>query len=256
MAAPRGPTSQWEALLEALPPSEHEELRAQIGRALIDELEMVQQEVRMLLEIWQEYRSETDTLTQPHINTETACLPEPPMVRDRLTQELKFLAEQLRQTRHELLAASNVYQPSLQELREARKRLEHKFVHESATTRAALSASPNLPSATAASSDPLPPPMSKAPLPLPLAAPASLPRVSRPPPLGAALDRQLPMRPTSENHKQLPRPPPRGPLDARAPSAPRTRPGARRTVVRSASTQDSTLRPLRRLPSSHVTTSS
>ena len=49
----------------------------------------------MLLEIWRDYREETDEISQ----TQTS-LPEPPEVRERLKQEIRFFAQSIREKKN------------------------------------------------------------------------------------------------------------------------------------------------------------
>eukprot|EP00056_Hartaetosiga_gracilis_P012466 m.199034 g.199034 ORF g.199034 m.199034 type:complete len:474 (+) comp13693_c1_seq3:43-1464(+) len=79
-------------------PSEQEEVRRSIGESLITEVEGLQMELNALLEIWRDYREETQRKELEHqqqqrqTSLRKKLLPEPPNVRERLQQEIKFFA--------------------------------------------------------------------------------------------------------------------------------------------------------------------
>eukprot|EP00730_Choanoeca_flexa_P015043 TRINITY_DN6801_c0_g1_i1.p1 TRINITY_DN6801_c0_g1~~TRINITY_DN6801_c0_g1_i1.p1 ORF type:complete len:317 (+),score=66.83 TRINITY_DN6801_c0_g1_i1:143-1093(+) len=80
-------------IFDQVPASEHDEVRRILGVSLIDRIEDLQREIDLLLEIWQEYRQETDL--QQHEEPAQPSLPEPPLVRATLSNEIRFFAKQL-----------------------------------------------------------------------------------------------------------------------------------------------------------------
>lgn len=95
-------TSLWRLIEEFVPESERLEIKEALGEDLVDETLDLQNEASTLLEIWQDYRDETDKeereqALQRHLNR----LPEPPMIRENLKKEIKMFVEMLQQRAHE-----------------------------------------------------------------------------------------------------------------------------------------------------------
>eukprot|EP00040_Diaphanoeca_grandis_P016262 m.83841 g.83841 ORF g.83841 m.83841 type:complete len:397 (+) comp25678_c0_seq1:179-1369(+) len=88
--------SAWQILTESIPKSEHEEIKRIIGEELVDEAEILHAEVVSLLDIWQDYRTRTESDLETIQTPSLAPLPEPPMVRDHLKQEIRFFLESLK----------------------------------------------------------------------------------------------------------------------------------------------------------------
>ncbi|KAJ7383859.1 Coiled-coil domain-containing protein 24 [Desmophyllum pertusum] len=94
--------SLWRLIEEFVPESERLEIKEALGEDLVDETLDLQNETSTLLEIWQDYREETDKeekeqALQRHLNR----LPEPPMIRENLKKEVKMFVEMLHQRARE-----------------------------------------------------------------------------------------------------------------------------------------------------------
>ncbi|XP_078353739.1 coiled-coil domain-containing protein 24-like isoform X2 [Oculina patagonica] len=94
--------SLWKLIEEIVPESERLEIKEALGEDLVDETLDLQNEASTLLEIWQDYREETDKeerdqALQRHLNK----LPEPPMIRENLKKEIKMFVEMLQQKARE-----------------------------------------------------------------------------------------------------------------------------------------------------------
>lgn len=84
------PLSLWQLVEQNVSPSEQNEIKNMLGESLIDTTLELHQEVNMLMEIWRDYNDETE-IENKH------KLAEPPHMRDRLIQEISFLAENIRE---------------------------------------------------------------------------------------------------------------------------------------------------------------
>lgn len=94
--------SLWRLIEEYVPESERIEIKEALGEDLVDETLDLHNEASTLLEIWQDYREETDNeekdqTLQRHLNR----LPEPPMIRENLKKEIKMFVEMLQQKARE-----------------------------------------------------------------------------------------------------------------------------------------------------------
>ncbi|KAK7483462.1 hypothetical protein BaRGS_00025261 [Batillaria attramentaria] len=86
------PLSLWQLVEQHVSPSEQEEIKSMLGASLVDQTLELRNEINLLLEIWQDYREETESE-----NKTTPRLAEPPHVRDRLIQEICFLADSVKE---------------------------------------------------------------------------------------------------------------------------------------------------------------
>lgn len=86
------PLSLWQLVEQHVSPNEQQEIKNMLGDSLVDQTLELRDEINLLLEIWQDYREETDSKTQ-----DTPRLAEPPHVRERLIQEICFLAESVKE---------------------------------------------------------------------------------------------------------------------------------------------------------------
>lgn len=90
--------SLWKFIEEYVPESERIEIKEALGEDLVDETVDLHNEASILLEIWQDYREETEKeerekALQRHLHR----LPEPPMIRENLKKEIKMFVEMLQQ---------------------------------------------------------------------------------------------------------------------------------------------------------------
>ncbi|PFX15094.1 hypothetical protein AWC38_SpisGene20700 [Stylophora pistillata] len=90
--------SLWKFIEEYVPESERIEIKEALGEDLVDETLDLHNEASILLEIWQDYREETEKeerekALQRHLHR----LPEPPMIRENLKKEIKMFVEMLQQ---------------------------------------------------------------------------------------------------------------------------------------------------------------
>ncbi|XP_041359160.1 coiled-coil domain-containing protein 24-like [Gigantopelta aegis] len=86
------PLSLWKLVEQHVPEHEREEVRNLLGESLIDQSLELHEEVDTLLEIWRDYREETDLeIAQP------TRLPEPPELRERLVQEISFFTTSIKE---------------------------------------------------------------------------------------------------------------------------------------------------------------
>lgn len=86
------PLSLWRLVEQHVPPNEQDEIKSMLGESIVDQTLELHNEIHLLLEIWQDYRDETD-----HESKSTPTLAEPPHVRERLVQEICFLADNVRE---------------------------------------------------------------------------------------------------------------------------------------------------------------
>ncbi|XP_060596231.1 uncharacterized protein LOC132750299 [Ruditapes philippinarum] len=85
------PISLWKLVKQYVPDHEREEIKSMLGESLIDQSQELHQEIETLLEIWRDYREETE-------QSKPVCkLPEPPGLRDRLIQEIQFFVDSVKE---------------------------------------------------------------------------------------------------------------------------------------------------------------
>ncbi|CAH1774305.1 unnamed protein product [Owenia fusiformis] len=85
------PLSLWALVKQHVPPYEQEEVKSMLGESLVEQSLELHEEVDTLLDIWRDFRDET---TQ---EDSSSFLPEPPEMRDRLTQQIRFFVENIRE---------------------------------------------------------------------------------------------------------------------------------------------------------------
>ncbi|KAI0243133.1 hypothetical protein LSAT2_008231 [Lamellibrachia satsuma] len=85
------PTSLWSLVVTFVPEHERIEVKNLLGESLVDQSLELHEEVNTLYGILQEFRA--DALQKPVYHR----LPEPPAMRDRLNEEIKFFVETLRE---------------------------------------------------------------------------------------------------------------------------------------------------------------
>ncbi|XP_003385160.1 PREDICTED: uncharacterized protein LOC100636571 isoform X2 [Amphimedon queenslandica] len=90
------PASTWMVIQSCCPQKEANEVKRAIGQSLIEEACDLHTEASLLLEIWRQMREEADP-GRPHDGDTPARLADPPGVRDKLIQEIKFLVSYLQQ---------------------------------------------------------------------------------------------------------------------------------------------------------------
>ncbi|KAJ8306152.1 hypothetical protein KUTeg_016697 [Tegillarca granosa] len=84
------PLSLWNLVMQYVPEHEQEEIKNMLGESLVDQSLELHSEIDTLLDIWRDYRDETEST--PHVK-----LPEPPGLRDRLIQEIQFFVENVKE---------------------------------------------------------------------------------------------------------------------------------------------------------------
>ncbi|KAK3089836.1 hypothetical protein FSP39_006949 [Pinctada imbricata] len=84
------PISLWQIVEQHVPKHEHEEIKNMLGQSLVDQSLELHNEIETLLDIWRDYRDETNE------NCKTK-LPEPPGLRERLVQELQFFIQNVKE---------------------------------------------------------------------------------------------------------------------------------------------------------------
>ncbi|XP_062600729.1 sodium-dependent lysophosphatidylcholine symporter 1-like [Saccostrea cucullata] len=84
------PISLWSIVEQYIPVHEHEEIKGMLGESLIDQSLELRNEIETLLDIWRDYRDETNDNCKEK-------LPEPPGLRDRLVQEIQFFIENVKE---------------------------------------------------------------------------------------------------------------------------------------------------------------
>ncbi|KAK2186366.1 hypothetical protein NP493_203g03005 [Ridgeia piscesae] len=85
------PTSIWSLVETYVPEHERVEVKNVLGESLVDQSLELHEEVNTLYGIWREFRA--DVLHKPLYHR----LPEPPAMRDRLKEEIKFFVETLQE---------------------------------------------------------------------------------------------------------------------------------------------------------------
>ncbi|XP_053395659.1 uncharacterized protein LOC123525787 [Mercenaria mercenaria] len=85
------PISLWKLVKQYVPDHEREEIKSMLGESLIDQSMELHEEIDTLLEIWRDYREETE-----HAKP-MSKLPEPPGLRDRLIQEIQFFVDSVKE---------------------------------------------------------------------------------------------------------------------------------------------------------------
>lgn len=86
------PLPLWHLVQQNVSTEEQDEIKSMLGTSLVETTLDLHNEIQMLLEIWQDYKEDTES------EQCNACpLPEPPHVRERLIQEICFLAESIRE---------------------------------------------------------------------------------------------------------------------------------------------------------------
>lgn len=85
------PLSLWNLVEQHVSPYEQTEIKNMLGESLVDQTLELHGEIDTLLEIWRDYRYETDDMQPGKI------LPEPPGQRDRLIQEIQFFVENVKE---------------------------------------------------------------------------------------------------------------------------------------------------------------
>lgn len=94
------PSSLWSLIEAHVNPCELDTIKDTIGASLVDQSLELHQEVLTLLDIWRDFRLETDYSDRgPSLSptSSSKSLPEPPDVRERLVKEIKFLVKEMRE---------------------------------------------------------------------------------------------------------------------------------------------------------------
>ncbi|XP_076441163.1 coiled-coil domain-containing protein 24-like [Babylonia areolata] len=86
------PLSLWGLVQQSVSPGEQDEIKSMLGTSLVETTLDLHNEVQMLLEIWKDCKEESESE-----NHHLLPLAEPPHVRERLIQEICFLAESVRE---------------------------------------------------------------------------------------------------------------------------------------------------------------
>lgn len=90
--------SLWRLIEDLVVESERLEIKEALGEDLVDETLDLQNEASTLLEIWQDYREETEKEEKEQaLKRHLSRLPEPPMIRENLKKEIKMFVEMLNQ---------------------------------------------------------------------------------------------------------------------------------------------------------------
>lgn len=100
------PPSLWEYVKSKVPCAEHDEMQRILGFASINENEVLHDEARALLSIWRDLRTASDNTDSPATEKNTPgtaslnLLREPPLIRELVTNEVRFLGENLAMLLH------------------------------------------------------------------------------------------------------------------------------------------------------------
>ncbi|XP_031564912.1 uncharacterized protein LOC116300225 [Actinia tenebrosa] len=90
--------SLWRLIEEFVAEPERPEIKEVIGEGLIDETIVLHEEATSLLDIWRDYRDETEKEEKNlALNRHLSSLPEPPMMRENLKKEIMMFVEMLQQ---------------------------------------------------------------------------------------------------------------------------------------------------------------
>ena len=91
------PESLWQLIKSVANERELDTIKSIIGESLIENNIDLHNEIDSLLEIWRDYRYETNvTLNQTLDQKNGKCLPEPPNMRETLKKEINFFVKQMR----------------------------------------------------------------------------------------------------------------------------------------------------------------
>ncbi|XP_074641999.1 coiled-coil domain-containing protein 24-like [Tubulanus polymorphus] len=85
------PVSLWKLIEHQVSPHERDEIKNILGEGLVEQSLELHSEVETLLEIWRDFRDEMQR------DFASQRLPEPPVIRERLCQEIKFFIENIRE---------------------------------------------------------------------------------------------------------------------------------------------------------------
>jgi hypothetical protein len=93
------PESLWQLIKSVANERELDTIKSIIGESLIENSIDLHNEIDSLLEIWRDYRNETNvTLNQIDLkNSKNLSLPEPPNIRETLKKEINFFVKQMRE---------------------------------------------------------------------------------------------------------------------------------------------------------------
>ncbi|XP_028404693.1 coiled-coil domain-containing protein 24-like isoform X2 [Dendronephthya gigantea] len=90
--------SLWKLVEEYLPLEEQREIKEILGEDIIDETADLHREVLVLLEIWEDYRNESENSSKDiFLNPHCQRLPEPPEMRENLKKEIQLFVTALKQ---------------------------------------------------------------------------------------------------------------------------------------------------------------
>ncbi|XP_071799899.1 uncharacterized protein [Asterias amurensis] len=92
MEAYTPPEALWRLVEENVAPGEQQEIRDILGNSMVEQSLELRNEVEALLDIWSEYRQETESLA-PSV----PVLPEPPLLRKSLKGQIRILVESLKE---------------------------------------------------------------------------------------------------------------------------------------------------------------
>ncbi|XP_022107655.1 coiled-coil domain-containing protein 24-like [Acanthaster planci] len=92
MEAYTPPDSLWRLVEENVAPGERQEIRDVLGNSMVEQSLELHTEVEALLEIWRDFRQESETALPP-----AKALPEPPLLRKSLKGQIRILVESLKE---------------------------------------------------------------------------------------------------------------------------------------------------------------
>ncbi|XP_071953453.1 coiled-coil domain-containing protein 24-like [Antedon mediterranea] len=87
------PLSLWRLVEENVSTEQQNEIKNILGESEVDQTLELHAEIEALLQIWQEYRSESEAVNEPI----RSSLPEPPMIREGLKNHILLLVESIRE---------------------------------------------------------------------------------------------------------------------------------------------------------------